>query len=109
MTRPAFPSGPPLTRWWVSWVEPAKPPEDAEDADGYVEIICGGDTGIVRTWVTGWLMTDYMTTSANLCAVVDAATIKDAMRIIRSYYQPKTWRFCDPQEPGWMPPSGRFP
>ncbi|HMG21769.1 MAG TPA: hypothetical protein VK607_10645 [Kofleriaceae bacterium] len=98
-----------MKRFWCSWYEPAEYDEDGE----YVELVMGADTGIVRAWANGWVLCGFgpeQGSAGIVCAVVDAATERDARRLVlKAGYHPARWRFVTEQAAGWMPPADRFP
>jgi len=88
-----------MKRFWVSWYEPDgdfrpvyDPKKESEPFDHLY-------------WCSGlnseaWIM----------CAVVDAASEKEAKKAVRKYWPTVDgWRFCEEKPQGWMPDAGRFP
>ena len=46
---------------------------------------------------------------ATICAVMDSGDEDTAKAIIRDFWNPCGWRFCNERDPDWMPDSWRFP
>lgn len=97
-----------MTRFWISWTEPALPDEDPGEPE-FVELVFGGTTEIVRAWIRGWTMRDYKVNLATVCAVIDAEDETSARRIVKRSYRPLEWRFCHARPADWMPPVDKFP
>jgi hypothetical protein len=88
----------PARRWWVSWYEPAP-------SGDYRPRIWPLPPAVPAYWCSGWRGDE-----AALCAVVDASDEETAKLFVEAAgWTPSEWRFCDEQEPGWRPPSDRFP
>jgi hypothetical protein len=87
------------SRFWIGWYEPV---DEAEDPRPLTWPLPNG----VQYWISGW-RGDM--SAATMVAVVDAATEEAAKKLIESLWKPDGWRFCEEQEPGWMPPPCRFP
>jgi hypothetical protein len=82
-----------LRRFWVSWNEPSLDPRPARNWESAPE----------------WWCTGYGDGYSTICAVVDAEDENDAKGHVRRFWDPESWRFCEPKPAAWMPDAGRFP
>lgn len=85
--------------YWVSWYEPVDDRRDPRPLSWPLP-------NSITYWISGW-RGDM--SAATICAAIDADSQEEAESLVRRYWQPESWRFCNEHAYGWRPPADRFP